>query len=169
MRIADRQDPAWPKTGWKDESFREIDQQRIIKTPKIYFEDVSLASRFQRWTQFEPLFVSPYFGHFVENITYTEISRFYTNSGLEKKIFYLRSKEKVEVDFLIELPNKRFISLEVKATPRDYSMTQLKLLESLKLNIVEQWTVSPKKSEVSFPNCRVLTFAELFEALSKFI
>jgi hypothetical protein len=70
---------------------------------------------------------------------------------------------------LIEMPNKKFISLEVKATPRDYSMTQLKLLESLKLNIVEQWTVSPKKSEVSFPNCHVLPFAELFEALSKFI
>ena len=142
--------------------------KRLIKTPKIYFEDVALAARFQGWTQFEPLFVSPYFGHFVENLAYSEISRFYTNSGLEKKIFYLRNKEKVEIDFLVELPNRKFISMEVKATPRDYSTEQLKFLQSLKLDIVERWIISPKKSEITFQNCKVLTFAELFEGLSDF-
>ena len=143
--------------------------KRIIKTPKIYFEDVGLATRFQGWTQFEPLFVSPYFGHSVENIAFSELSRFFTNSGLEKKIYYIRNKEKIEVDFLIELPNKKFISIEVKTTPRNYSVEQLRLLESLKINRVEHWIVSPKKSQIIFQNCRTLVFQELFEALSKFI
>jgi len=36
----------------------------------------------------------------------TEISRFFTNRGEPPKIHYLRTKEKIELDFLIELPDR---------------------------------------------------------------
>lgn len=37
--------------------------QRLIKTPKLYFEDVGLASRLQGWSDFLPLMSSAQFGH----------------------------------------------------------------------------------------------------------
>lgn len=52
--------------------------------------------------------------------------------GEEQKVFVVRNKDKVEIDFLMELPNKRFIAVEVKNTPQDLSREQLKLLEVVK-------------------------------------
>ena len=55
--------------------------QSLIKTPKLYFEDVTLAVHLQGWTQAKPLMVSPYFGELLENLALTEITRFFTNRG----------------------------------------------------------------------------------------
>jgi hypothetical protein len=44
---------------------------------------------------------------------------------------------------------QKFISIEVKTTPRNYSVEQLKHLQSLKINIVEHWIVAPKKSPIA--------------------
>lgn len=42
--------------------------KRLSKTPKIYFEDVALASRLQSWTETKPLMLSVYFGFLLETI-----------------------------------------------------------------------------------------------------
>ncbi len=138
--------------------------KRLIKTPKIYFEDIGLAVRFQGWTEFEPLFVSPYYGHLIENLAYTEISRFFSNTGEPAKIFFVRNKEKVEVDFLVELPNQRYVAIEVKASPRDFTGDQLNLLDSLKCNIVEKWVLSLRQSS-NFGPRKSLSILEVFENL----
>lgn len=138
--------------------------KRLIKTPKLYFEDVGLAVRFQGWTEFPPLFVSPYFGHLIENLVYSEISRFYSNSLIEPKVSFIRTKEKVEIDFLVELPNKKFVAIEAKNTPRDFSRAQLNELDRLKLHIVDRLVVSPN-SAPGFENSKVVTLHELFDQL----
>ncbi len=142
--------------------------KRLIKTPKVYFEDIALAVRFQGWTEFEPLFVSPSYGHLMENLVYSEISRFFINNILEPKIYFVRNKEKIEIDFLLELPNQKFIAIEVKSTARDYSTHQLKLLESLDLNIVAQWIVCPQPAQ-AFGTREVVSFSELLSRLSQWI
>ena len=138
--------------------------KRLIRTPKIYFEDIGLATRLQGWTEFSPLFVSPYFGHLVENIAYSEISRFFINNDLESKIYFVRNREKVEVDFLLELPNHRCVAIEVKATARDYAREQLELLDSLGLNIIAHWVVSPKEAP-HFGSRKVIPFLQIYESL----
>lgn len=140
--------------------------KRLIKTPKIYFEDVALATRFQGWTSFEPIYVSPYFGQLIENLVYSEISRFFTNRIIEPNIYFLRSKEKVEVDFLVGLPNQKFIAIEAKASPADFTRDQLKLLESLKIPIVAKWVVTPQQS-ARFPQSETIEIRELFPRLSQ--
>ena len=142
--------------------------KRLIKTPKIYFEDVGLAVRFQGWTEYGPLFLSPYFGHLVENLTYCELSRFFSNHLMESKIFFLRTKEKIEIDFLIELPNQRFVAVEVKATSRDFTKEQKKLLESLNINIVACLIVTLNKTE-SYNETEVVHLSDLFNRLKKFL
>lgn len=136
--------------------------QRLIKTAKIYFEDVALAVRLQGWTEFAPLSVSPYFGSLLENIAYIEISRFFTNRAMNAEIYFIRSKEKVEVDFLIKLPNNRYIAAEVKTTPTDLTAAQLNLIGSLGLNIVGYWNLSPVKA-VDFANAKSILFEEIAE------
>ena len=139
--------------------------KRLIKTPKIYFEDTGLAVRFQGWTDYQPLFFSPYFGHLIENLVYTELSRFFINRFLEPKIYYLRTKEKEEIDFLIELPNKKFVAIEVKTTPRDFTRQQLRMLESLQINIVKVLTVSLSPSP-RMDHSEVVLLDQLYDYLA---
>lgn len=140
--------------------------QRLIKTPKIFFEDIGLAVRLQGWSEFEPILLSPYFGHLFENLVLTEITRFFINKGEEPEIYFVRSKEKVEVDFLLKLSNQRFIAIEVKNTPVDLTQKQIHLLNSLDLNIVDRWIVSSVRS-VDFKNARVVRIDQIYDELNK--
>jgi predicted AAA+ superfamily ATPase len=142
--------------------------QRLIKTPKIYLEDTGLAVRLQGWSEFEPLLLSPYFGHLFENLVLAEITRFFINRGISPQIYFLRSKEQVEVDFLVCLSNQRFLAIEVKTTPMDLSGPQLSLLNSLQLNIVERWIVSTTGS-TNFTNARLVLYPHIFQNLERLL
>lgn len=142
--------------------------KRLTKTPKVYFEDVALAIRLQGWTELQPILNSPVLGHIVENIALSEIVRFFINRGEQPKLNFLRSKEKVEVDLLIHLPNQRVIAAEVKLKAKDFTLAQKKLLETLDLNIVDYWVLSPTLSP-DFPGARVVTFNEIWTALNELI
>lgn len=138
--------------------------KRLIKSPKLYFEDVSLAVRFQGWTEPGPIIVSPAFGHFLENIALNEITRFFINRGEIPQINFLRSKEKVEVDFIIHLPNQRAIVAEVKLTPQDFSPEQMKLIDTLDLNVVAHWVISPTPAG-PYPHSKVVQLTEIWKEL----
>jgi uncharacterized protein len=140
--------------------------QRLIKSPKYYFEDVGLAVRLQGWSEPTPILTSPQFGNLVENLALTEITKFFVNQGLIPQIHFLRSKEKVEVDFLIELPNRRFIAVEVKTTPSPMTPEQHKLIDSLHLEVVARWCVSPIRGP-SWKNSRTVELFELWEELNR--
>ena len=139
--------------------------KRLIKAPKYYFEDVGLASRLQGWTTAEPLLNSPQFGNSFENCVLAEISRFFVNRGMPPTIHYVRSKEKVEVDFLIDLGNQKFLAVEVKTTAQDFTESQNKLLESLGINIVERWVVSASEAS-HFRTTKVFPIWDLWIALN---
>lgn len=141
--------------------------QRLIKTPKIYFEDVGLASRLQGWTEFQPLYLSPSFGHLLENLALIEICRTFTNSGLKPEVFFLRTKEQVELDFLVRLSNNRWLAIEVKTTPQDFSDKQNSLLDQLKLNIVDKWVVSAAEGSAQFKSARSFCMAMIHDELMK--
>ncbi len=139
--------------------------QRLIKTPKIYFEDVGLAVRLQGWTAFEPILLSPYFGHLFKNLVLSEIVRFFLNRGEEPQIFFVRSKAQEEIDFLLQLSNQRFIAIEVTVTPMDMTAKQMHLLDSLKLNIIDKWVVSSVRS-TDFANARVICLDQIHDQLA---
>lgn len=145
--------------------------QRLIKTPKIFFDDVGLASRLQGWSDILPLMSSSQFGHLVENLAFTEISKFFTNCGEDPKIYFVRSKDQVEVDFLIEFNNNRFIAIEVKATPESWSEKQHELIESLGINVVEKWVVTPSNLSTSFinnPAVKLIEYKNIWAELQRF-
>jgi predicted AAA+ superfamily ATPase len=139
--------------------------QRLIKSPKFYFEDVALASRLQGWQDVEPLFVSLQFGFLLEAIALGEITRFFTASGNRPRVFHLRTKEKIEIDFLVELPNQRFVAIEVKSTPQPFTAKQISVLDSLKINIIAQWVVTAEQNN-EIPG--FVPMSKLFERLAEF-
>lgn len=138
--------------------------QRLIKTPKYYFMDVGLGVRLQGWSDYGPLEISPAFGPILENLALSELMRFFINNGQKPQIYFLRTKDKVEIDFLIELPNQRFIAAEVKSSPRDISDAQIKLLDSLQINVIDKWILSPVKGP-SFKHAKTISFYEIWDKL----
>lgn len=140
--------------------------QRLIKTPKLYFEDVGMASRLQGWSDFLPLMSSPQFGHLVENVAISEVSKFFSNRGAPVRIFYVRSKEKVEVDLLIEIPNNRYIAAEVKVTPQAWDEKQHQLINSLGIEVIERWTLTPTKGSM-VPQTKIIVFDDIWTELDK--
>lgn len=137
---------------------------RLIKSPKYYFEDVGMATRLQGWREFGPICTSPQYGFLIENIAIGEVSRFFINSGEKFNGFYLRTKEKVEVDLLIQLPNQRYIAAEIKTTPQDWTAEQHKLVDALDLNVIEKWCLSPTAGP-NFHQVKTISFLKIWSEL----
>jgi predicted AAA+ superfamily ATPase len=87
---------------------------RLIKSPKIYFWDSGLAVRLQGWTEVAPMIQSPYIGQLFENLVLGEIIKFKQNHLKNWAIHFWRTKEGEEIDFIIEADNKKVIALEAK-------------------------------------------------------
>lgn len=140
--------------------------QRLIKSPKFYFEDVGLATRLQGWTEPQPLLLAPVAGFLIENLAVTEVARFFVNRGLPPRLNHVRSKEKVEVDLLVHLSDGRTVAIEVKTTAEEFDRRQLRLLDTLGLTIVERWVASPTPAP-DLATARVVTFDRLWHELDR--
>lgn len=140
--------------------------QRLIKAPKFYFEDVALATRLQGWTERQPLLLAPVAGSLVENVAVAEVARFFINRGLQPRLNHVRSKEKVEVDLLVHLSNGRTVAVEIKSSACDFDRRQLRLLDSLGLNIVERWVVTPAPAP-DHAMAKVVPFSRIWHELDR--
>ncbi|MBV6492023.1 MAG: hypothetical protein LDLANPLL_00012 [Turneriella sp.] len=140
--------------------------QRFIKTPKIYFQDTGLATRLQGWSEYTPLLVSPAFGHLFENLVLNEIERFFINRGERAPVFFLRSKEHAEVDFLVELGNARYLAIEVKRSPGTLEAEQRRLLEKTGLDIVDTWVVGDVERMEKRQGVRIVPLRSLWRELN---
>lgn len=137
--------------------------KRLIKSPKLYLLDTGLATRLQGWTELQPLLSSPLAGHLWENLVVGEVVRCFQNRGLPPQLSFVRSKERVEVDLLVHLPNRRAVAIEIKWTPQGFTSKQLALLETLSLDIVARWVVAGHRAPGSGQD--VVLVEELWDAL----
>ncbi|MFN8790478.1 MAG: ATP-binding protein [Bdellovibrionales bacterium] len=90
--------------------------KRLVKSPKIYFIDLGLACRLQGWSESEPLLTSPNYGQLFENLVFSEIYKLKLNTDFECKIFYWRSRDGEEIDFLLEFNPQVYLFIEAKAS-----------------------------------------------------
>jgi len=75
--------------------------KRLIKTPKLYFQDTGLLCRLQGWQALEPLLTSPLVGAAFENLAFTEILKARDHGLRSWELSYFRTKEGQEIDFVI--------------------------------------------------------------------
>lgn len=88
--------------------------KRLIKRPKIFFLDTGLAVRLQGWSDAIPLMNSPQIGGVFETLALAEIVKFIRNYGKDWEVFFARTKDGQEVDFIIKTAAGRFHLFEVK-------------------------------------------------------
>lgn len=89
--------------------------KRIIKSPKLYFLDVGLASYLlgiETVTQMER---DPLRSHLVENLVFLELMKWRLNRGAAPQLYYYRDVQGHEVDFVFQCGHE-LVPIEVKAS-----------------------------------------------------
>lgn len=76
--------------------------KRLVKRPKLYVTDTALASYFLGIHDRETLLNSPSFGHLFETLIVIECWKRYAHAGQLPSLFYLRTRDGLEVDLVVE-------------------------------------------------------------------
>jgi len=90
--------------------------KRLIKSPKIYWEDCGLACYLLGVTSSAELERSPFLGSLFEGFVAAEILKSQANHGKRKELYYFRDQQGLEVDFLVPRPNSKLWLIEAKAS-----------------------------------------------------
>jgi predicted AAA+ superfamily ATPase len=100
------------------EPWRVNPGKRLIKSPKLYFQDTGLLLYlfgFRTWTD---VMANAAWGAIWENIVVSECRKAVLNAGQATSLYYWRTVNGEEVDVLIETGHRRVIAMEVKASER---------------------------------------------------
>lgn len=89
--------------------------KRIIKSPKIYFTDVGLATYLLDITTVEQISRDPLRGSLVENLVVSEFIKNRLNKGFEPNFYFYRDSNQNEVDMIFKEGNN-LIPIEIKAS-----------------------------------------------------
>ena len=145
--------------------------KRLVKTPKLYFLEASLATRLQGWSDLPPLLKSPSAGPLFETLVYSEIVRTLDHGCHSVKLYYLRTREGQEVDFLLVAPNSRFLLIEAKMGIQ--SVSPIVLGSELKKVIpsgTPSWVVTPDGPQLQIAeNCIQIPITNLADQLELFL
>lgn len=89
--------------------------KRIIKSPKLFFVDVGLATYLLGIENEMQLSRDPLRGHLVENLVLLELMKWRFNHGLDAQLYYYRDVQKNEVDIIFKDANL-LVPIEVKSS-----------------------------------------------------
>ncbi len=89
--------------------------KRLIKSPKLYFYDVGLASFLLGNRRKEHIATHPLRGNLFENMVIMDLIKEVLNKGMEPDFYFYRDSNGNEVDLLIPDGNN-FIPMEIKST-----------------------------------------------------
>jgi len=89
--------------------------KRLVKRPKMYFTDTGLASYLLGLNSAETLVPSSSFGPLFETLVVTDFWKRFLHHGQAPSIYYLRTRDGLEVDLIIELEGKINL-VEIKAS-----------------------------------------------------
>ena len=88
--------------------------KRIIKSPKLYFTDVGLATYLLDIEQPQQVTRDPLRGFLVENLVIMELCKYRHNRGLDPNLYYFRDNHRNEVDVIIKQANQ-LSAIEIKS------------------------------------------------------
>jgi uncharacterized protein len=83
------------------EPWHENANKRLIKSPKLYFNDTGLSTFLAGLNTKEEILRSPLLGAFFETLCYNQLRKSFQNRAIQEKIYYFRTRDGVEIDFLI--------------------------------------------------------------------
>lgn len=89
--------------------------KRIVKSPKIYFNDPALCCYLLGLNDINTLLGSPNFGNIFETMIVNDFLKKFLNFGQKPSLYYLRSRDELEIDLVIEVAGKLHL-FEIKST-----------------------------------------------------
>lgn len=89
--------------------------KRMVKAPKLYWNDVGLAAHLCGISSMDALRASPLPGRFVETLLMMEIQALLPLAGTPARLFHVRTHDGLEVDGLVEI-GQRHLPFEIKAS-----------------------------------------------------
>lgn len=111
--------------------------KRLVKSPKLYFNDTALASYLLGLHDRETLLNSPSFGNLFETMIVTDFLKRFLHFGQLPSIYYLRTRDGLEVDLVLEIGQKLHL-FEIKSAmtilPK-HASTLLRIAGDLKSSI----------------------------------
>lgn len=144
--------------------------KRLIKRSKLYFMDTGLAARLQGWSDPVPLMSSPQIGGLFETLVLAEIVKFMRNYGKDWELFFARTKDGHEIDFIIKTQRGAAYAFEAKYAIHGVSQAinyppalMKEFAFKTPLAVV---TSGGKKMKLS-PHCMVLPIAALHDYLQE--
>ena len=100
------------------------DLKRLVKTPKLHFQDSGLLAALRRISATEILNHAQKLGPILECFVYAELAKAVALAGDDTTISHYRDKDQVEVDLVLERPEGQIVGIEVKASatagPKDF-------------------------------------------------
>jgi predicted AAA+ superfamily ATPase len=94
--------------------FHENFGKRVIKSSKLYFTDVGLASYLLGIENVAQMARDPLRGHLVENLVVLELIKSRLNQGLDPHLYFFRDAHGHEVDLIFQSAHE-LIPIEIKA------------------------------------------------------
>jgi predicted AAA+ superfamily ATPase len=88
--------------------------KRLIKSPKLYFNDTALASYLLGLHDRETLLSSPNFGNLFETMIITDFLKRFLHFGQMPSMYFLRTRDGLEVDLVLEFGQKLHL-FEIKS------------------------------------------------------
>ncbi len=92
--------------------------KRLSKTPKIYLNDTGLAYYFKQVTGDVLQNDRNQLGALLENFVVMELKKQITWHEMRPNMYHLRTQSGIEVDVVLEGPNKKIVGIEVKSSTK---------------------------------------------------
>jgi len=105
--------------------------KRLVKSPKVYLKDQGLLNFLLSIHSKDEIRNSHYYGALYENFVFNEISRQAELNNFSKSLFFLRDKNNLEIDFLIEKGDViKLIEVKTSEYPKEalVNLNKVKLL-----------------------------------------
>jgi len=90
--------------------------KRLIKSPKLYLVDSGLACHLLGIETEKMLNQSTFLGPIFEGFVASEIIKQQVGSGRSRELYYFRDQQGLEVDFVVNLGDRRLLFIEAKAS-----------------------------------------------------
>ena len=144
-------------------------RKRLVKSPKIYFYDVGLASYLIGIENAEQVITHPLRGALFENMVVAETLKYRFNRGRQPNLSFFRDSRGLECDILYET-GRGIHAIEVKSgatVSSDYFRSLNRVVE-LVPNITAKTVVYGGDTRQARSDCEVVPAAELAGALERF-
>ncbi|MFH1380227.1 MAG: AAA family ATPase [bacterium] len=98
------------------DAYHSSARKRLIQSPKFYFIDIGIKRALDNTLSIEYRERTYAYGKAFEHFVITQIYILNNYYKKDYKMFYLKTKDGVEIDLIIEKPTKEIILVEIKST-----------------------------------------------------